>query len=74
MKIPTILAIAAIIAVASMPLLSMATSVHAKDTKPWPRDNSQGFTKNPNHFREIEPGEADNSHCINTPSGNQNCQ
>jgi hypothetical protein len=74
MKAPIILAIVVIIAVVSMPLLSMATSAHATNTKPWPRGHSNGFLNNPNHFYDKEPHEADNHHCINTPSDNQNCQ
>jgi len=59
MKKPTMLAIVAIIAVASMPLLLMATSAHATNTKSSPRGHANGFLSNPNHFYDKEPQEAD---------------
>jgi hypothetical protein len=79
MKATTILAIVAIIAivdgVASMLLVSkVATPAHAENTKPWPREHSNGFLNNPNHSYDTEPNEADNHHCVSTPSGNVNCQ
>jgi hypothetical protein len=74
MNSTTIIALVTVIAVASMPLISMATSAHAANSKPWPRGNSNGFLNNPNHSYDTEPNEADNHHCVNTPSGNQNCQ
>jgi hypothetical protein len=50
MKTSTILAIVAILVVASMPLLSMIKSANAANTKPWPWGHSNGFLKKPNHY------------------------